>query len=116
MITITPEAKEKLLLLADTIETHTEFPFDMQYHETCIVAYAQYLQKGIKPYYHSQFHCGWWGSRELFQWLGLLNAASMHERIRVIAPEDDLAKITRKQAVKMLRHLADTGVVNWELR
>lgn len=120
--------KERLLDLADIIENDRlpNVKFDMTVgvaHRpsinpecgtaACIAGYALCAAFGNKVAKKKFLFWGnaWFAAKRV---LGL----SAHEASRLFEPYDDNNKIARKtraQAVKVLRHAAETGEINWSV-
>ena len=120
--------KERLLDVADMIENDRlpHVVFDMNQwtkHRpsinpecgtaACIAGYAlcaAYGNREAKKRFNS--HIGWIAAqRKARRILGL----SPYEATKLFSPSRNLRAITREQAVKVLRHAAETGEIDWSI-
>ena len=113
----------KIYQLADFIEQHTELEFNQSQDNNpmcgspgCIAGFAQAMENTNKS---------WWRYMDLMDFLDLNEtiAQCIYEagycstdnngEFEIIYNTRALSDITREQAVRTLRHLAETGDVNW---
>lgn len=102
----------KILALADFIEARTDMQFNMAFHQTCIIGFAETL-------FQQELSKVRWSSGDAAFVLDLTDRERNAICFCVLdgrhIEENYITTVTRDQAVKMLRNFASTGVVDWRL-
>lgn len=98
--------KAKLNALADYIERRTDMEFSMCWHSTCIMRFAHEQSNEVRPTISSEVMRSFGLDTDQIHLLcfGSISGLSVV----------GLERVTRAEAVATIRHLAETGEVDWD--